>query len=281
MFERGLAYPQEEQGELVPAMRHRAGQRAGGRRLLLAPRRHHGRAARPGAVVPAHHRLRAGTAGRPGQAARLAGESAHHAAQLDRAQRRRGGRLRCSTNPLRSRTRGRDRGKVPHARRRQTSWPALRSHRTPSRIPVFTTRIDTIFGATSLQLAPEHPLVTAVCPGRRAAGQRSRVADRRAEEGARSRRHRRDRKARRLHRALCHQSVQRRARAHLGGQLRPARIRHRRDHVGAGARRARLRIRQEIWSRDAHRRFARGARRACRDGSPTSRCCPTPKRTAC
>ncbi|HET7183961.1 MAG TPA: leucine--tRNA ligase [Terriglobales bacterium] len=28
------------------------------------------------------------------------------------------------------------------------------------KIPVFTTRIDTIFGATSIQLAPEHPLVT-------------------------------------------------------------------------------------------------------------------------
>jgi leucyl-tRNA synthetase len=30
------------------------------------------------------------------------------------------------------------------------------------RIRVFTTRVDTIFGATSLQLAPEHPLVTAL-----------------------------------------------------------------------------------------------------------------------
>ena len=29
-----------------------------------------------------------------------------------------------------------------------------------SKITVFTTRIDTIFGATSVQLAPEHPLVT-------------------------------------------------------------------------------------------------------------------------
>ncbi len=31
------------------------------------------------------------------------------------------------------------------------------------KIRVFTTRIDTIFGATSVQLAPEHPLVTALC----------------------------------------------------------------------------------------------------------------------
>ncbi|MGO8758395.1 MAG: leucine--tRNA ligase [Terracidiphilus sp.] len=32
-----------------------------------------------------------------------------------------------------------------------------------TRIRVFTTRVDTIFGATSVQLAPEHPLVTAFC----------------------------------------------------------------------------------------------------------------------
>ena len=38
MYEKGLAYRKKEQGELVPGVRHRAGQRAGGRWLLLAPR---------------------------------------------------------------------------------------------------------------------------------------------------------------------------------------------------------------------------------------------------
>src|SRR5208282_2227160 len=31
-----------------------------------------------------------------------------------------------------------------------------------STITVFTTRVDTIFGATSIQLAPQHPLVTSL-----------------------------------------------------------------------------------------------------------------------
>jgi leucyl-tRNA synthetase len=44
----------------------------------------------------------------------------------------------------------------------------------PERIRVFTTRVDTIFGATSVQLAPEHPLVTALTA--KDAGLREQVA---------------------------------------------------------------------------------------------------------
>ena len=36
---------------------------------------------------------------------------------------------------------------------------------TGSKIPVFTTRVDTIYGATSVQLAPEHPLVADLTTG--------------------------------------------------------------------------------------------------------------------
>ena len=46
--------------------------------------------------------------------------------------------------------------------------------RGETRIRVFTTRVDTIFGATSLQLAPEHPLVTALAA--KDAGLREQVA---------------------------------------------------------------------------------------------------------
>ena len=88
-----------------------------------------GRAARAGAVVPAHHRIRRGAAGRARPAGRLAGEGPHDAAQLDRPQRGRAGRFR--------------------AGRRSDG----------DTITVFTTRIDTIFGAPRVQLAPEHPLV--------------------------------------------------------------------------------------------------------------------------
>ena len=63
---------------------------------------------------------------------RLAGKGSHHAAQLDRPQRRDAGRFQTRQRPELGRS---------------------------STITVFTTRVDTIYGATSVQLAPEHPLV--------------------------------------------------------------------------------------------------------------------------
>ena len=85
---------QEGAGQLVPQVRHRAGQRAGGGRLLLAPRRHARGAARAGAVVPQNHRLRRPVARRHAATGRrLAGARAHHAAQLDRPLGRRGDRF--------------------------------------------------------------------------------------------------------------------------------------------------------------------------------------------
>ena len=99
-----------------------------------------------------------------------------------------------------------------------------------TRIRVFTTRVDTIFGATSVQLAPQHALVAEFTAADAEAEGAGRRAARAAEEGARGGRPGRDRKARRSDRPLCHQPLQRRARAHLGGQLHSGRLRHRRHH---------------------------------------------------
>ena len=58
MLERGLAYRKKALVNWCSEVRHRAGQRAGGGGLLLAPRRYARGAARAGTVVPQNHRLR-------------------------------------------------------------------------------------------------------------------------------------------------------------------------------------------------------------------------------
>ena len=89
LLREGPGLPQARQGELVFRVRHRAGQRAGAaQRMLLAARDHAGRAARTGAVVPAHHRLRRRTVDRAGFDARLARARHRATAPLDRPQRR-------------------------------------------------------------------------------------------------------------------------------------------------------------------------------------------------
>ena len=103
---------QEGAGQLVPGVRHRAGQRTGGGRLLLAARDHAGGAARAGTVVLEDHRLRRRAAARHRRQARrrLAGARAHHAAQLDRPVGRLGDRFHAGRY-------GRANPRVHHARR--------------------------------------------------------------------------------------------------------------------------------------------------------------------
>ena len=130
---------------------------------------------------------------------RLAGARPHHAAQLDR--------------PLR------------RARRSISRWPA-----TGEPIRVFTTRVDTIYGATCVILAPEHPLNDTSARSRGAGAQAKAMVDARAnrdpgdveKEGFFTGHYRR-------------QSIQRRARSHLGRQLRADGLRYRRDHGRARA----------------------------------------------
>ena len=113
-------------------------------------------------------------------------------------------------------------GREPRRRtasRRRAEFKAWRNARADGGFPrtaaattcfaIYTTRPDTLFGATYMVLAPEHPFVERLTPPEQADGGASLLRAGRAQE--RSRPHRSGQgKDRRLHRLVRHQSGQRR-----------------------------------------------------------------------
>ena len=120
-------------------------------------------------------------------------------------------------------------------------------------IKVFTTRPDTVFGATFMVLAPEHPLVDAfTTPDQQGRG--GGLPPLGGLQGPGLPQGGRAGEDRRLHRRLRHQSRHRQADPGLDRRLRADGVRHRRHHGGAGPRRARLRVRAEVRPADRPRR---------------------------
>ncbi len=121
---------------------------------------------------------------------------------------------------------------------------ARRKHGVRS-LRVFTTRPDTLFGATYMVLAPEHPLVDAAHDRRASAPRSTRIASRpRARASSSAPSWRRTRPASSPARTRSTRSTSEQD-PDLDRRLRARELRHRRDHGRARARRARLRVRAD------------------------------------
>ena len=141
MYEMGLAYKKKTQVNWCETRSGDAFERTGERRLVLALRQS-GHEKRSGAVVPENDRLRRSVARRHGRdRSRLAAERREAAARLDRAVRGRVCRFQGS--------------------KMHDSGKRIDRIATPESIRVFTTRIDTIYGANAIVVAAEHPVVEA------------------------------------------------------------------------------------------------------------------------
>ena len=195
---------------MVPQRPDRARQRAGDRRPLRALR-HAGRGAPARAVVLPHHRLRRPPARRPRR--RSSGPARQDdAAQLDRAL---GGR----------------RGRRSAARSSGIDYP------------VFTTRPDTLFGATFFVMAPEHPTSFRLAAGTEHEEEVHELRQPRADRDRRGARRRRQPKTGVPLGRTVTNPVNGERDPDVRRRLRADGVRHRRDHGRAGARRARLRLR--------------------------------------
>jgi hypothetical protein len=150
-------------------------------------------------------------------------------------------------------------------------------------ITVFTTRPDTLFGATYMVLAPEHPLVAAITTREQRAEVSAYVEKTPPVAASASARPRPPRaKDRRVHRRVRHQPGQRRARPGVDLRLRADGLRHRRDHGGARPRRARPRVRHGDVPADRRGRRRRRASRSPRPPSASRASPSTPaSSTAC
>ena len=186
LFKAGKAYKKKARGQLVPQRQDRARQRAGDQR----------RAASAAAPRSSSASSSSGSSGSPTTPSGCSPTSttvkmdwsddhAHGAAQLDR--------------PLRGR--GDRRSRSPAA---------------AATIRVFTTRPDTIFGATFMVLAPEHPLVDAAHHRRSSGPTVEAYRAQAAAQGPRVAQGGRQGEDRRLHRRLRRQPGHRRARSRSG-----------------------------------------------------------------